>query len=221
MPDRSARRDATENRAALIAAARQELQRDPDASIECIAAAAGLSRRAVYGHFPTRDDLVGEVVTGGAERILAAMPVAADLADLAPASRLATIAAALWAEVSAVRTMAQIAVRGPHAARIAAVFAPLRAEVRQACALGIGSGTFRADVDADTLARLVEGACLTVLDEATRAETSQEDGHRMVVLSALGAAGLGWRDALQTLPRQLVTTQLVPRQLVPTQEPHA
>ncbi|WIB36465.1 TetR/AcrR family transcriptional regulator [Curtobacterium sp. MCJR17_043] len=112
-PTRAPRRDATENRAALVQAARTLLQADPDASLEAIAAHAGLSRRAVYGHFPSRDDLVREVVTGGAERILAAMPSRAAFAGLPPASRLAAIAVALWTEVSHVRSMAVIAVRGP------------------------------------------------------------------------------------------------------------
>jgi AcrR family transcriptional regulator len=196
---RTARRDATENRAALIDAARATLQVDPDASIETIAAAAGLSRRAVYGHFPSRDDLVGEVVTSGAARILAAMPTAADLDRLDPAHRLATIAAALWAEVSHVRSMARIAVHGPFAKRVGEVFAPLRQSVRDACALGASTGVLRDDVDPATLARLVEGACFAVLDEATRSDTSEDDGHRMVIVSALGMAGLGWRESAAVL----------------------
>ena len=63
------RRDAVKNRAALLAAARVALNRDPESSLETIAAEAGLSRRAVYGHFPTRDDLLREVTAHGAARI--------------------------------------------------------------------------------------------------------------------------------------------------------
>jgi AcrR family transcriptional regulator len=197
---RAPRRDATENRAALVQAARTVLQADPDASLESIAAAAGLSRRAVYGHFPSRDDLVREVVTGGAERILGAMPSRAELAGLPPASRLAAIAVTLWTEVSHVRSMAVIAVRGPMLEIVATVFAPLRDMVRDACAVGIADGTLRGDVDAATLGRLVEGACLAVLDEATRSATPDDAGRRMVVLSALGMAGVDWRTALLALP---------------------
>ncbi|QSB24141.1 TetR/AcrR family transcriptional regulator [Curtobacterium sp. 24E2] len=123
-PARAPRRDATENRAALLDAARTCLQRDPDASIETIAAAAGLSRRAVYGHFPSRDDLVREVVTSGAARIAAAMPTTSDLQELPPAARLAAIAVTLWTEVSHVRSMARVAVRSPFAEPVAEVFAP-------------------------------------------------------------------------------------------------
>ena len=199
-PSRAPRRDATENRAALLDAAKTCLQQDPDASIETIAASAGLSRRAVYGHFPSRDDLVREVVTAGAARIAAAMPTTSDLQGLPPAARLAAIAVTLWTEVSHVRSMARIAVRSPFAEPVAEVFAPLRSQVRQACALGIADGAMRDDVDPETLGRLVEGACIAVLDEATRSGTSDEDGRRMVVVSALGTAGIDWRTALLSEP---------------------
>ncbi|MGN7223917.1 TetR/AcrR family transcriptional regulator [Curtobacterium flaccumfaciens] len=199
-PSRAPRRDATENRAALLDAAKTCLQQDPDASIETIAASAGLSRRAVYGHFPSRDDLVREVVTAGAARIAAAMPTTSDLQELPPAARLAAIAVTLWSEVSHVRSMARVAVRSPFAEPVAEVFAPLRSQVRQACALGIADGAMRNDVDPETLGRLVEGACIAVLDEATRSGTSDEDGRRMVVVSALGMAGIDWRTALLSEP---------------------
>ncbi|WP_083403626.1 TetR/AcrR family transcriptional regulator [Curtobacterium sp. MCBA15_001] len=197
---RAPRRDATENRAALIDAAKTVLQRDPDASLESIATAAGLSRRAVYGHFPSRDDLVRAVVTAGAARVADAMPTSSDLGDLPPAARIAAIAVTLWSEVSHVRSMARIAVRSPYGESVAQVFAPLRNQVRDACALGIADGSMRADVDAATLGRLVEGACIAVLDEATRSGTPDSDGRRMVVLSALGMAGIDWRTALLSEP---------------------
>ncbi|MEV7932694.1 TetR/AcrR family transcriptional regulator [Curtobacterium sp. NPDC089185] len=208
-PVRAPRRDATANRAALVEAAKTLLQRDQDASLEAIAAAAGLSRRAVYGHFPSRDDLVREVVTAGAQRVLGAMPSTADLVDLPPASRLAVIAVTLWSEVTHVRSMARIAVHEPFVATVAAVFEPLRAQVREACALGIADGSMRDDVDAATLGRLVEGACLAVLDEATRSGTPDDAGHRMVVVSALGMAGVDWRTALLAEPT-VTTTDTAP-----------
>ncbi len=203
---RAPRRDATENRAALLEAAKTVLQGDPDASLETIASAAGLSRRAVYGHFPSRDDLVREVVTAGAARVAAAMPTTSDLVALPPAARLAAIAVTLWSEVSHVRSMARVAIRSPFSESVAEVFAPLRTQVRDACALGIADGAMRDDVDPATLGRLVEGACIAVLDEATRSGTSDEDGRRMVVLSVLGMAGIDWRTAMLSEPVALVPT---------------
>jgi AcrR family transcriptional regulator len=65
-PERAPRKDAAENREAILRAAALLLNDDPDASLEAIAAAAGLSRRALYGHFATRDDLLRELVVLGA-----------------------------------------------------------------------------------------------------------------------------------------------------------
>ena len=49
------------------------LNRDPDASLDAIAAEAGLSRRAVYGHFATRDDLIRSLLAHRVSRVLAAI----------------------------------------------------------------------------------------------------------------------------------------------------
>ena len=136
------------------------------------------------------------------------MPTSSDLGDLPPAARIAAIAVTLWSEVSHVRSMARIAVRSPYGESVAEVFAPLRAQVREACALGIADGSMRSDVDAATLGRLVEGACIAVLDEATRSGTSDQDGRRMVVVSALGIAGIDWRTALLSQPVDPTTQEL-------------
>jgi len=59
---RSRRRaDAEENRERLLQAAAELLQAEPEASVEEIAAAAGLSRATVYRHFTSRADLLAAV----------------------------------------------------------------------------------------------------------------------------------------------------------------
>ena len=189
---RTLRRDAAENREAILAAAKALLRRDPDASLETIAQSAGLSRRAVYGHFANRDELVSEILTAGAERITAAL-VATAHDD--PRIWLALIAARLWDEVEDVRVMAQLAVRGPFRDRVGAALAPLRSALRENVGCGIREGMLRRDMPADTLARLLEDSVISVLDEATRRELSSADGHRLVMLAALSTAGLSWRES--------------------------
>lgn len=186
------RRDAIENRAALLAAARVMLNRDPDSSLEAIAAEAGLSRRAVYGHFPTRDDLLREVASLGAARISAAL---ATTADDDPVVELALIAARLWSEVESIQVMAVFAVRGSLRGSIAEALAPLRAMVLFAVDRGQAQGVIRTDIEARRLARLVEDSLLSVFDEATRSALPAAEGHRLVMLSVLGTLGLDWKTA--------------------------
>ena len=165
------RRDALENRAALLAAARVALNRDPDATLDAIATEAGLSRRSVYGHFATRDELLRELVAAGAARVAGALT---GVGHPDPLVRLALVAARMWAEVADIRVMALFAVRGPYQELIARELAPVRGLLRAAVVEGVSAGRIRDDIPAPTLARLVESSAIAVLDEATRTSLSAE-----------------------------------------------
>jgi AcrR family transcriptional regulator len=185
-PARAPRRDATENRAALLAAARVVLNRDPDAGLDAIAAEAGLTRRAVYGHFANRDALLLELVVQGTSRVVDAL-VAVDHPH--PLVRIALIASRMWQEVDAVRVMTLFAVRGPFQAQVAERLRPLRRHLSDAVREGARHGV-RTDIPADTLARLIEGAAITVLDEAGRTRMAATAARRLAMLAVLGMAGL-------------------------------
>lgn len=183
---RAPRRDATENRAALLAAARVVLNRDPDAGLDAIAAEAGLTRRAVYGHFANRDALLLELVVQGTSRVVDAL-VAVDHPQ--PLVRLALIASRMWHEVEAVRVMTLFAVRGPFQAQVAERLRPLRRHLSDTVREGARHGV-RTDIPADTLARLIEGAAIAVLDEAGRSRMAAAAARRLAMLAVLGMAGL-------------------------------
>lgn len=186
------RSDATANREAILAAAVRAIQTDPDARLDDIATEAGLSRRALYGHFATRDELLEEVFARGAARITAAvLPV--DEPD--PALAVALIGSRLWGEVAQIRANASLALRDPFRQRTAVVLQPLRDRLVELVEVGIRSGQFRDDIEAPVLARLIEAAALAVLDEATRTKLSFDEGNRLVVLNALACAGVPWREA--------------------------
>ncbi|WP_374009350.1 TetR/AcrR family transcriptional regulator [Leifsonia sp. LS-T14] len=189
---RAPRRDAAANREAILGAAAVALNDDIDASLESIATRAGLSRRAVYGHFATRDELLVEVFTRGARR-LAALLDPVSHAD--PRVEIALFGATLWAEVEHVRVSAALAVRGPHRELVGTALDPARERLRETVRRGRESGHIRTDLDSETVTRLIENAAVSVLDEATRARLTPEAGHRLVMLAGLGAAGMGWREA--------------------------
>ncbi len=64
-PAQPRRSHARSNRVRLLAAAREELGRDPDASLDEIARAAGVVRRTLYGHFPNREALIDALADRG------------------------------------------------------------------------------------------------------------------------------------------------------------
>lgn len=197
---RAPRRDATANREAILAAAAVALNEDIDASLESIATRAGLSRRAVYGHFATRDELLIEVFTRGARRLAALLD---PVSHPDPLVEIALFGATLWAEVEHVRVSAALAVRGPHRATVGTALDPARERLRDTVRRGMESGRIRTDLDRETVTRLIENAAVSVLDEATRARLTPEAGHRLVMLAGLGAAGMGWREAddlIETTP---------------------
>ncbi len=199
-PARGRRRDAEENRSALLAAAGTVLNRDPDASLDEIAAEAGLSRRAVYGHFATRDALVRSLLARGVDRVLAA---ALQVEHPDPPALLALIGVRLWREVESVRVLARFTVRGPFQHELAFSLAPLRDRVRHIVTVGAATGRIRDDIEPEVLARLVEGAVLSVLDEATRSALDVTAGDRLVALSVLAMLGFGTAEAhalLATVP---------------------
>lgn len=189
---RPRRKDASQNREALLAAARRELATDPAASLDAIAAAAGLSRRSVYGHFPSREALLAELLERGAARVASAVN-AVEHAE--PLAEIALLGRVVWDQVDDVRAITLFAVRGPFRDRIAPALALLHERIADATARAARAGDARADLPPATVARLVEGAAFTVLDEAARSRLSRAEGVRLVVLAGLGALGLGWRDA--------------------------
>ena len=191
-PLRAPRRDAAENRESLLAAARVVFNHDPSASLEAVAAQAGLSRRSVYGHFANREELLLELVTTGARRVATALE---SVTHPDPLVRLALIASNLWREVESVRAMALVAVRGPLAAHTAATLGAIRANVRAAIAEGQADDSMRTDLAVERLARLVEDTALVVLEDSTEHPLGAQEGDRLAMLMTLAVVGLGWREA--------------------------
>ncbi|MDV6232787.1 TetR/AcrR family transcriptional regulator [Rhodococcus cercidiphylli] len=67
------RRDARSNRARILHVAQGVLADNPDATINDVAAAAGVVRRTVYAHFASREALIDGIAVEAAERISAAL----------------------------------------------------------------------------------------------------------------------------------------------------
>jgi AcrR family transcriptional regulator len=189
-PARRPRRDAAANRAGILSAAATTIAHDPHASIDTIARAAGLSRRALYGHFDDRDALLHELITAGAQRFNA---IAATVDDTDPAPvALARLTALLWTEAAHVQVAAAIALGETHVEVTAAALAPLRRTVAAIVRRGQDDGSLRTDLAAATVARLVEETARVVV---TRVDASSPDARPLAVRAVLSIAGLSWREA--------------------------
>ena len=86
MPTRR-RSDARRSIDAILNAARTVLGERPDASMEEIATAAGVTRQTVYAHFPSRDALIAALLHSAGAETVAAMD-AARLDTVPPADAL-------------------------------------------------------------------------------------------------------------------------------------
>lgn len=94
-PPRRRRSDARRSIDAILNAARVVLGERLDASMEDIAATAGLTRQTVYAHFPSRDALLAALVEAAAAEY-AALLDDADLDTAPPADALARFLGAGW-----------------------------------------------------------------------------------------------------------------------------
>ncbi|MFI9554538.1 TetR/AcrR family transcriptional regulator [Nonomuraea endophytica] len=139
------RADAERNIEAILAAGQRLLSGDPGASVAEVAKAAGVGRVTLYGHFPSREDLVDAVLT----RAIAEADLALDdpeLATLPAPDALARLVSSSWEIlnrhsrlfVAADRTLATERIRERHAE-------PLK-RVEELIERGRASGDFRTDV---------------------------------------------------------------------------
>lgn len=168
---------------------------NPDAPLDDIVAAAGLTRRSFYGHFASRDELRVELAQSGAARVARAIDTA--VRDDARVT-LAVIGLRMWDEVGDVRMLAQTTLRGPLLGELATPLAPVRALLVHTVERGVASGEIRPDIAATTLAHLLEAAAIAVLDEAASGGLDDTVARQLVMRSVLSTAGLSWRE-IETL----------------------
>lgn len=196
----SRRRDATANRETLLWAAQAALAEQPTASLDAIAQAAGLTRRALYGHFPDRDALLHEVIAVGARQF---REIATAASDNDPRVALAQLAARLWNAAQAVRASAHISAQDAYADATAQALEPLRQRLTVLTQQGVGSGAFRRDMTPELLAFLIEETARATLRARRVAETAGAETAVKVILSIVGLSWQEQGELLATHPEVL------------------
>ncbi|MHC0430017.1 TetR/AcrR family transcriptional regulator [Streptomyces sp. O3] len=178
---------ADANRRRILDVAFTELLRDPDASMDQIAKAAGVVRRTVYGHFPSRDALISALTDSAVEAVAASQerehPDAAD-----PAEELARRTLAVWPIADRYRLLVALAQRSVTMAGIRQRLAPVRENLTRLLRQGLEAGVFQSPLPADALAyvheQLLFGLMEAVNDGALPADRAGESAAAAALISA-------------------------------------
>lgn len=138
------RADAERSIARIATAARVCLGRDPDATIDDIAKAAGVGRMTLYGHFPNRAELVEAALVDAlrvGEETLSDVDLSGDARDA-----LTRLLQSSWSLVAESATLLQAAQGVLPAGRLLQLHNAPSERVEQLLRRGQADGVFRSDL---------------------------------------------------------------------------
>lgn len=188
----SVRADA--NRRRILDVALAELLRDPEASMDQIARAAGVVRRTVYGHFPSRDALVGALVDDAAQAVADAHRAGrAGITD--PAEAVARSILAMWPIADRYRLLVSLAQRSMTMEGIRAALAPVREMCVALVQQGLDQGLFISPLPAQALAYVHEQVLFGLMEAVNDGAIPPEDAGRAAVVTVLASAGYPPKEA--------------------------
>lgn len=180
---------AEANRRHILDVALTKLLRDPDASMDQIARAAGVVRRTVYGHFPSREALIGTLVDGAVEAVATAHAAgregAADLAQAVAGSVLA-----VWEVADRYRILVALAQRSVTVQGIRERLAPVRDACTELLQRGLDTGVFVSPLPAPALAYVHEQMMFAVMEAVNDGLLDAEEAGRSTAVTVLTAAGV-------------------------------
>jgi len=182
---RAQRADARRNIAAILDAATDCLARDPEVSIADIAAAAGVGRITLYGHFKTRAELVDAVLARTVEHADAVLSATDTTGD--PADALTRLVASSWQIVHQFRNIMLAAHRELPAERIRGVHDPLLRRVQNLIGRGQRDGTFRRDLPKQWLTTTAFSLMHTAAEEAAAGRVKADDAAGLITATLLAA----------------------------------
>ncbi|MFF7737822.1 MULTISPECIES: TetR family transcriptional regulator [unclassified Streptomyces] len=180
---------ADANRRRILDVALAELLHDPDASMDQIARAAGVVRRTVYGHFPSREALISTLVDEAVEALSAAHAAGrADVRD--PAEAVARSVLAVWAIADRYRLLIALAQRTVTMQGIRERLAPVRQACIELLRQGLEEDVFSSPLPAPALAYVHEQMLFAVMEAVNDDLLAAEEAGRCAAVTVLTAAGV-------------------------------
>jgi AcrR family transcriptional regulator len=180
---------AEANRRHILDVALAELLRDPDASMDQIARAAGVVRRTVYGHFPSREALISTLVDGAVEAVAAADAAGREgIDDLAQA--VAGSVLEVWKVADRYRILVSLAQRSVTMEGIIERLAPVRQASTELLQRGLDEGVFVSPLPAPALAYVHEQMMFAVMEAVNHGLLDAQEAGRSAAVTVLTAAGV-------------------------------
>ncbi|MER6074844.1 TetR/AcrR family transcriptional regulator [Streptomyces sp. NPDC001817] len=191
---------ADANRRRILDVALAELLRDPDASMDQIARAAGVVRRTVYGHFPSREALISTLVDEAVAALADADAHARDgVTD--PAESVARSVLAVWEIADRYRLLIALAQRTVTVQGIRERLAPLRAGKVRLLQQGLDEGVFSSPLPAPALAYVHEQLLFAVTEAVNDGLLTAQEAGRSATVTVLTAAGVPASTATELVAR--------------------
>jgi TetR/AcrR family transcriptional repressor of mexCD-oprJ operon len=182
---RAQRADARRNIAAILDAATGCLARDPETSVGDIAAAAGVGRITLYGHFKTRAELVDAVLARTVQRADLILDTTDTGGD--PRDALARLVASSWLIVHQFRNILLAAQRELPAERIRGVHDPILRRVQSLIGRGQRAGAFRSDLPRQWLVTTAFSLMHAAAEDAAAGRVKADDAGRLITATLVAA----------------------------------
>ncbi|WP_369249273.1 TetR/AcrR family transcriptional regulator [Streptomyces sp. R41] len=180
---------ADANRRRILDVALAELLRDPDASMDQIARAAGVVRRTVYGHFPSREALIGTLFEGAAEAVETAHAEGREgIED--PAESLVRSTLAVWEVADRYRLLVALAQRSVTVQGIRERLTPVREACAKVLQRGLDQGVFESPLPAPALAYVHEQMLFALMEAVNDGLLAAEEAGRSAAVTMLTTAGV-------------------------------
>ncbi|MEU2876597.1 TetR/AcrR family transcriptional regulator [Streptomyces sp. NPDC007070] len=177
------------NRRRILDVALAELLRDPDASMDQIARAAGVVRRTVYGHFPSREALISTLVDDAVQALADAHAAGREgVAD--PAEAVARSVLAIWPIADRYRLLVALAQRTVTMEGIRERLAPVRTACADLLQRGFDQGVFSSPLPAPALAHVHEQILFALMEAVNDDLLPAHEAGRSAAVTVLAAAGV-------------------------------